>query len=204
MKGISLRWLGTLLRGLVNGEIKLYATSKGAAKPSGRSGKKVPKPGRRPLSEGAKRKKKEKAKAEKARQARRALPNPRDLFLFLVGKLDGMTLSQIARHFAVKRSLLGPLLGKLVKKGDLDALKGKYFLRRRVRLPEGQKAVDTKPQPVSPAAILAYLADNGPSTLAAMAKAMHEPSYHRLIRVANALKKSGQISTEGKVYRLSP
>jgi predicted ArsR family transcriptional regulator len=164
--------------------------------------KKKGKPGRPSLSSTEKRKRAVQAKTAKIRQQKKALPSPRDLLLFMVDQRDGLKLSDIARQFGVSRIIMKPFLAKLLAKGDLTELSGRLFLQRRVRVP-GKPPLRQAPPPIPETAVLAYLEKNGPSTLSAMAQAMNEPSFHRLIRVTNALKKAGKVIPEGKTYRLA-
>lgn len=229
MKRVALDGLVGILRGLLKGDLELVVIHSGkkqpgrrgrpragdldaallpkksrpGRKPKAEKAKKPAKRGRRPLPPSLKKKKAERAKAAKARQARQALPDLRSLFQLLQGKIEGLKLSEIVRHFGVKRNLMKVLLEKCAKKGDLDTLKGRYFLARRLRPRPGEAPTRVKPQPVSASVVLGYLASHGPATLSGMAADLNEPGFHRLIRVANALKKSGQVTVEGKTYRLT-
>ncbi len=156
-KPISLDWIRTVLRGIVEGTLELKSIPTGKKTP-GRRGrprkntadpktkakkvapvgrpkkaKAMGKPGRPAMSPAQKRMKLEKAKAKKIRQAKKTLPAPRDIFLLLHGKLEGLKISEIAKHFQANRTALKGFLGKLVGKGDLDAMKGRYYLHRRIR-----------------------------------------------------------------------
>lgn len=166
---------------------------------------KAPRPrGRKPLSEAAKTKRAEKAAKMKARQAKKALPTPREIFEFLQGKIDGLKLSDFIKKFGAKRAALKGLLSKLTAKGDLDAAKGRYYLHRRLRNRSEKKEPAEKRGPISQDAILNHLEQNGPATLEEMAKGMGEASFHRLIRVVNGLKKVGKVVVgDGKKYSLA-
>jgi len=174
-----------------------------AGKPAANSSGKFLRRGRKPMTEAAKAKKAKEIQQIKARLAKRALPSPRSIFLFLKGKIDGVKASGIAKHFEVDRGLLKVLLNKLVDKHDLDAQAGRFFLKRRIRTRDTKGAVSGKPVPVSEEAVLNYLEKSGAETLQQMAKKMGEPTFHRLIRVVNRLKRAGKVVVEGKRYWLA-
>jgi hypothetical protein len=213
MAKIVLDRIGALIRGLLDGSLQITVSStgkrisspRGRPKPVSRPAKKVlkkkGKPGRPSLSPTEKRKRAAQAKTSRIRKQKQALPSPRDLLLFMVDQRDGLKLSDIARQFGVSRLIIKPFLAKLLAKGDLTELHGRLYLKRRVRVPG--KPPREIPVPISETVVLEYLGKNGPTTLSAMAKAMNEPSYHRLIRVTNALKKSGKVTSEGKTYHLT-
>jgi len=230
LKTINLGWLAEVLRGLINGELKLVMTTTERKKPDRRcrpksvtkaakNTSKKSKPGRRmnpskkekPVKEtrGRKRiplavkiKKAARAVALKARVAKQALPSPRELFKFMLGKIEGMEVYEFTRHYCVKRGPMKEMLERLFKKGDLDKQGKRYFLHRRIRLPENRKQPKPTLPPVPASAVLEYLAGNGSATLPQMAKGMNETSYQRRARLISALKKAGKVALVGKNYRL--
>lgn len=200
MKSINLKSLSKVFRGLLDGSLELHAVPTGR-KPS----KAVPgtlvirrKAGRKPLPPSVKKKIQERTKAAKVRAERKALPVPRDIFLFLDGKREGVKLTALAKHFGVKRSLLKSLMQKLVKTEDVAESHGTYYLQRRIRNRGGKRPV--KPEPIAPQAVLSYLSENSGAAMSDIAKAMGESSYQRLIKVINALKKTGKVRAENKAY----
>ena len=202
MKSLNLRVLKKLIQGLMDGSLKLMAVPTGkkpkkiAVSKVGRKAVKKGKPGRKPLS------KTEKMKLLKARirANKPILPEPRDIFLYLQGKYEGVKLTKLAAHFKLKRTQLKGLIEKLVKKKDLSNVGGTLFLERRIRNVE-PKVVKTPP--VSEEKVLGYLKKNANATLTEMAKDMGEDSYHRFIRVMNRLEKNGKVVKEGKAYSLN-
>lgn len=174
-----------------------------AAKASGASARKPGPRGRKPLTESARAKKTAKEKAIKARLAKRAVPSVREIFLFLQGKIEGRKLTDLTREFGVNREPLKVLLDKLVKKGDLDTLKGRFYLHRRLRPRGEKKTAQGKPQPIAETTVLDYLMKRGAVTMQQMAADLGEPSFHRLIKVMNGLKKAGKVVAEGKRYWLA-
>lgn len=135
-----------------------------------------------------------------AKEEKVVLPEPRQIFLFLRNKRDGVKLTPMARNFGIKRSLFRPLLDKLVAAKDIDLYNGAYFLRRRLRKVDGP--APEKPTPISSQAILATLGEMPGATLTELAHALGETSYQRLIKPMNALKTKGLVVLEGKSYRL--
>ena len=202
MKGINLRVISKVLRGLLDGSLVLQAVPTGKSKsPKFSLGRKtVGKPGRKALSPSAKKIRMERTKKRKIREFKNALPEPSQVFDFLFGKSDGEKLSVISRKFNSKRSLLRVLLDKLVKKGDLDHLKGTYFLSRRIRRKDSVK--EKKPAPVSEKQVVEFLKQNKAVTLNAMAKGFGA-KYQKFIRVVNRLVDTGKVKKDGKNYRLT-
>ncbi len=203
MKKLNLRGLGNVLKGLLNGSLELIAvpTGKNPARKMAVRAAKPKKPGRKPLSPSAKKIRLMRAKARLIRQAKKSLPAPREVFLALEGKTDGLKLSQLSNQFKAKRSLMRDMLEKLVDKEDLYSLKGRYFLARRLRH-KGETRKERQP-PVSEKQILDYLKKHQKASLSAMTSALKEKSYQRLIRVINTLCKNEKIVKEGKDYRIA-
>lgn len=203
MKKLSLRGLGNVLKGLLNGSLELIAVPTGK-KPASKTvvrAMKPKKPGRKPLSPSAKKIRQMRAKARLLRQAKKSLPAPRDVFLALEGKIDGLKLSQLSNQFKVKRSLMRAMLDRLVDKEDLYCVKGRYFLARRLRH-AGESRKERQP-PVSEKQILDYLKKHQKASLATMTAALKEKSYQRLIRVIHTLCENEKIVKDGKEYRLA-
>ncbi|HNV69481.1 MAG TPA: hypothetical protein PKO06_07290 [Candidatus Ozemobacteraceae bacterium] len=203
MKKLNLRVLGNVLKGLLNGSIELIAvpTGKKAVRMPVMRAAKPKKPGRKPLSPSAKKIRQMRAKARLVRQAKKSLPAPRDVFLALEGKTDGLKLSQLSNQFKVKRNLLRDMLDRLVAKEDLATLKGRYFLARRLRHKNGDRK--ERQPPISEKQILDYLKKHQKASLTHMTSALKEKSYQRLIRVINSLRKSKKVVKDGKEYRLA-
>lgn len=201
MKKVSLRGLNEVLKGLLNGTLQLVAIPTGKKAVRQARVPKPRKPGRKALSPSAKKVRLLRAKARLVRQAKKALPPVRDVYLALEGKTDGLKLSQLSHQFGVKRNLLRGMLDRLVKKGDLAVLKGRYFLARRLRHKGGAKK--ERQTPVSEKQILDFLKKHPKATLSHMTAALKEKSYQRLIRVMNGLQKSKKIQKNGKEYSIA-
>lgn len=177
---------------------KTKAKSKGKAAAKSKPPRKV---GRKALTPLARQKALAKAKRDKIRDARRKLPQPREVFEFLLGKHEGAKLSVLAKHFQARRTVMKQMLAKLTAKGDLITDREIYYLKRRIRKSGG--AAREKLPPVKPEAIIEYLTSNPEATLVAMAKELQVETYQRLIKAINQLKKAGKVVSEGKKYRLA-
>ncbi len=202
MKAMNLKSLAKVFRGLLDGSLELHAVPTGR-KPAKLAGTVVlrRKAGRKPLPPSVKKKIQERTKAAKVRAERKALPAPRDIFLFLDGKTDGVKLTALAKHFDAKRSLFKNVMEKLVKAEDVVESKGVYYLQRRIRNRGGKRPA--KPAPIAPQTVLSYLGKNPGAGMAAIAESLGESSYQRLIKVMNALKKEGKVRVENKTYSLA-
>ena len=204
MKAINMKVIQKVLRGLLDGSLALHVVSTGKAPASigvaKRGRKAAGKPGRKPLSPTIKKQLQLRQKAAKIRKEKSLLPSPRELFVFLADKYQGVKLTALASQFKVKRNLLKPMVQKLVKKGDIVDDHGTFYLKRRVR---GLGQNEEKPSPITEKQVLEYLHKKPESTLSGMAHDMKEKSYQRLIRVINRLKKAGKVSKDGKTYSLA-
>ncbi|RCK80230.1 MAG: hypothetical protein OZSIB_3412 [Candidatus Ozemobacter sibiricus] len=211
-KKISLSAIRHLLQGILDGTLEIHyregarsktaaAANAGRPKTARRSPGRRRKPGRKPMSPSARQKALLRAKREKLRQARQALPTPRQIFEALHGKTDGLKLSALAKHFQAPRTLLKGLLAKLVKKNDIQLVKDVYYLRRRIRTGEGSAA--RKSPPIEPAAVLAYLEEHPGATLVEMTKSLGAESYQKLNKVINLLKRENKVVVNGKSYSLA-
>lgn len=204
MKATNLKFIQKILRGLLDGTLALHVVPTGkapAAIGGAKRGRKPSrKPGRKPLSPTIKKQQQLRQKAAKIRKEKSLLPTPRDLFLFLADKYQGVKLTALASQFKVKRNLLKPMVLKLVDKGDIVDDHGTYYLKRRVR---GVGQTEEKPTPITERQVLDYLNKKPDSTLSGMAHDMKEKSYQRLIRVINRLKKAGKVVKDGKTYSLA-
>lgn len=200
---MNLKSLAKVFRGLLDGSLELHAVPTGRKPSKAAAGKVVlrRKAGRKPLPPSVKKKIQERTKAAKVRAERKALPIPRDIFLFLDGKTEGVKLTALAKHFGVKRSLLKNVMHKLVKSEDVAESHSTYFLQRRIRNHGGKRPA--KPAPIAPQSVLSYLAKNSGAAMSAIAEALGESSYQRLIKVVNALKKTGKVRVENKGYYLA-
>jgi len=212
MKKIDLRIINKVLRGLLAGTYVLQAV------PTGRKPKKIVekpgkkarrgrppgkvkirrKPGRKAMSPSVKKRLLLKEKAVKIKQAKKSLPNAKRIFSFLDGKLDGIKLTALAKNFGVKRTILKPMILRLIKNGDLNEDKGVLYLKRRIRKKKGKKA--PKPIPITPAVVENYLRNKGAATMAKITKDLKEKNYQRLIKVINVLKKEKKVDVENKIY----
>ncbi len=201
-----------VLRGLLDGTMKLVAVPTGRkseasvprrkAKTTVKKTKAGPaKRGRKPLPASVKKVKEFTKKRQKVKAAKQSLPTPREVFVFLADKLEGAKLTAVAAHFKVKRPVIKPLIAKLVASKDLTQMGGKFFLQRRLRGVGGKKAAEKVPA-VTEKEILAYLGANPDSTMSAMAKALGNGKYQKLIKVLNKLVKDGKVKKEGKGYRV--
>lgn len=207
MKAINLKPLMKVLRGLLEGTLKLIATPTGKrTKVAAASTKKVKsgppkKRGRKPLPATVKKQKAIKKQQAKIKKAKNALPESREVFVYLAHKYKGSKITEIAAHFKVKRSILAPVLSKLVAKGDLTQMGGKFFLQRRLRGVGGGKKVEKAPA-ITEKEVLGYLSENPGSTMSEMAKALGNGKYQKLIKVLNKLVKAEKVKKEGKGYRV--
>ena len=209
MKTINMKSLVKILRGLLDGSLKLVATSTGkkaAPAPKKQAGRKPVrklgrKPGRKPLPSTIKKQKEIAAKRAKIKAAKSQLPTPREIFIYMQDKLEGVKITGLAAHFKVKRMLLKPMIAKLVKSEDLTQVGGTLFLQRRIRRVGGKKT--EKPAPISDKEVLAYLEKNPDSTMAVMGKELGGGKYQKLIKVLNKLVKDGKVQKNGKIYRVS-
>ncbi len=212
-KKISLSAIRYLLQGILDGTLEIRyregaRPKKSSAKQAGRpKAEKRPKgwrrkPGRKPMSPVARQKALLRAKRNKLRQARQALPTPRQVFEALHGKTDGLKLSALAKIFKAPRTLLKDLLAKLVKAEDLQLVKDVYYLKRRIRTGKGT-AAERKSPPIEPQAVLAYLETHPGATLVEMTKELGAESYQKLNKVINVLKKEQKVTVNGKAYTLA-
>ncbi len=209
MKNLNLRVLGKLLKGLFEGTLVLQAVPTGK-KPgkkialkkvkSGNSAKKkgpVGKRGRKPLSAAEKRNRlKERARLERLQKSN--IPTPRQILEFLYDRIDGAKLTAIAKHFSIKRTLIKDMVERLAKNGDLENMRGTYFLQKRMRK-MGKKP--PKPAPITEKQVINYLLKHPNAKLAGMASDMGE-KYQRLIKVIKGLEKDEKIVKSGKEYSL--
>ncbi|MFZ2958369.1 MAG: hypothetical protein WA705_15890 [Candidatus Ozemobacteraceae bacterium] len=208
MKTISLKVIKKVIRGLLDGTLQLLAVPTGKAvraqeaeKGESRKSSAPRKPGRKPMSASARKQALVRLRSAKLRQEKNKLPDARDLFLFLNGKLDGVKLTALAAHFQVKRTILKTMVRKLVKKGDLNDDKGTIYLKRRIR---GVNSVKVeKAPPIPEKDVLKYLAANPNATLSQMTEDMKEKSYQRLIRVINRLQRNKKVKKDGKAYSIA-
>ncbi len=129
------------------------------------------------------------------------LPPSREIFRFLYGKTDGEKITSISRYFGIPRNQLKPLLKKLAKAGDIDELKGTFYLRRRIRGMEPAK--EKGPEPVTPEQVLAFLDQNPGATGSEITAGLGEKRYQRLNKVISGLKKEGLVVPDGKKYFLA-
>ena len=217
MKTINLKPLVKLLRGILDGSLSLVGVEKKIGKVSApqkrgrkpgvvakRGRKPAPvakKRGRKPASSAIKKQKQFAAQRAKIRKEKSLLPTPREIFVFLADKLEGAKITELASYFKVKRAFLKLMLGKLVAKGDLTEMGGKFFLQRRLRGVGGKKTAEKAPA-ISEKEILGYLGDHPGATMSEMAKALGSGKYQRLIKILNKLAKDGKVKKEGKGYRL--
>lgn len=216
-KKISLLSLRHFLKGILDGTIEIHLREdkrkkKSASKNVGRP-KKVTKrhrgrprkPGRKPMSITARINAIERAKRKKLREARKRLPTPRQIFLALYGKTEGLKLTALAKEFNAPRNLLKNLLTKLVKKEDLTEVKGVYYLKRRIR--KGKKSItateEEKTPPIKPEQVLSYLKTHPGSTLVEMTRALGAKNYQKLNKVVKTLKDQKKIIVNGKAYSLA-
>lgn len=198
MKTINLKSLVKVLRGLLDGSLKLAAVAVKGKKTKA-SATPAKKRGRKPLPATVKKQKQLAKKSEKIKVEKSSLPTPREVFVFLADKLEGAKITEIAAHFKVKRLIIKPMIAKLVAKKDLTQMDGKLFLQRRLRGLSGAKR--EKAPAITEKEILAYLAKHPDSTMSAMAKALSNGKYQKLIKVLNKLVKTEKVEKKGKAYR---
>jgi hypothetical protein len=211
MAKITLDWLQEILQGIMDGSIQITLVSQKRAKKSakGKAGK--AKKSATPAKRGRPKKVKlgRPAAAPKARRGRPptkhlqapvkvVLPDPKAIARFLADKYEGSTLTAIAKEFGLKRTALKPLVHKLIGKQFLVEQFGKLFLHHRPRRERG--TVPPKPQPLTQDDVLSAIQAHPGATSTALAKLMGEPSYHRLIKPINALKRRNLIRLDGKAY----
>jgi len=212
MKPITIDWLRDVLLAILDDTVEIQIVQKTTKRqrktqtalvdiPDNIEEKPVPKKrGRKPLSAKQKENNAKLRKKRKARSEIRELPEPRNIFLFLFGKSDGETLTKIAQHFGVRRSVLKPLLQKLVSKKDIDIFQGSYLLKRPIRKVPGNQV--SKPEPIAELDILTFVKKAPGKSMAEIAKGLGEENHQRLIHPIKRLRESGKLVEENKRYKL--
>lgn len=183
------------------GKVAPKLKARGKRKAAMKTRKTKRKVGRKAMSPLARQKAIAKARRIKIREAKRNLPASREVFEFLLGKNDGAKLSVLAKYFGSRRTVLKPMLAKLVAKKDLINDKEVYYLKRRIR--KGGAAVREKLPPVKAEAVVGYLKENPGATMTQMTNGLQLNSYQRLIKVLNLLKKDKKVTVDGKKYNLA-
>ncbi|MBF0407572.1 MAG: hypothetical protein HQM10_09460 [Candidatus Riflebacteria bacterium] len=201
MKKLDLEPFIVLAKGILSGEIKLFAelVSEKPGKKSKKSSVSKPSSADKPekkqkIQKSAK--VKVSAKAEKVKDEKKPV-EPREVMKYLHGKRAGEKISSICSHFEKGRKEIKPILEKLLKKSFIEEVKGVYFLKHRMR---GLNSNIKEKVSVNPKMILDFIRKNPASTLEKIGEALGNLTYQKLIYPIRTLVKSGKIRKNDKEY----